>query len=72
MITTGYFFGKKIAYNVEMDALRIKECLCRNCANFKPGEDDNCSIAQSLYSKCVDFDMAMMITRCGSFCLEAV
>lgn len=60
----GFFHGKKVWAHLSMDQLRKSECLCLNCANLKPGEPDNCSIAQSFFEICVRENVALAVTRC--------
>lgn len=56
-------YGNKVWTNETMDNLRKTECLCLNCANMKPG-DNNCPIANTLYQICLADNVAMAITRC--------
>ena len=56
-------YGKEVFVNTTTEALRREECLCLNCENMKPG-DDNCHIANALYKICKKEDIAMAITRC--------
>lgn len=57
-------YGKKVWANPTTESLRRSECLCLNCANLKPGQPDNCHIAQSLYEICVKENIALAVTRC--------
>jgi hypothetical protein len=42
-------------------------CLCYHCLRFKPGEEDNCPIAQALYGLCVTHDLVTPVVRCQHF-----
>lgn len=43
-------------------------CLCwQGCAKFKPGEPDNCPIAQSLYALCVEHGLTTPVGECAEF-----
>lgn len=64
----------ELVANVEMDALRRKECLCLGyCdrandtdAAGKPTPFASCPAAKAIYQVCVEYNMAMMITKCGA------
>ena len=56
--------GKEAWAHPLMDNLRQRECLCLNCANLKPGQPDNCQIAQSYFAGCVKENVALAVTRC--------
>ncbi len=43
-------------------------CLCyQGCIYFKPGQKDNCDIAQKLYQFCVDYSMVTPVWECTIF-----
>lgn len=58
------YFGQEVYVNPTTESLRESECLCLNCGNLKPGQSDNCHIAQALYQICVKENVAFPITRC--------
>lgn len=58
------YYGQKVWVNPTTESIRKEECLCLNCGSLKPGQSDNCPIAQSLYEVCVDRNVAIAITRC--------
>lgn len=60
-------YGKEVWVNPTTESLRRSECLCLNCDNLKPGQSDNCHIAQSLYQICVTENIALAVTRCPLF-----
>lgn len=57
-------YGQEVWVNPTTESIRKEECLCLNCGNLKPGQPDNCPIAQSFYEICVKKNVAMAITRC--------
>lgn len=42
-------------------------CLCYSCTKFKPGQPDNCPLAQGLYDLCVKNDMVTPVWECPQF-----
>ena len=54
-------FGSMVWTNTATDKERKTECLCLNCS-VRP-----CEIAKKLYDICVNYDTAMMMTRCKNF-----
>lgn len=60
-------YGSLVQTHVQMDELRRTECLCRLCDRLKPGREDNCPTAESLYLICRTSDVAMSVTRCPEF-----
>ena len=57
-------YGHEVYVNPVTELMRKSECLCLNCGNLKPGQPDNCHIAQELYQICVKRNVAFAITRC--------
>lgn len=57
-------YGWIVWVNPTTESLRREECLCLNCGNFKPGQDDHCRIAKALYRVCVAANIAFAVTRC--------
>lgn len=57
-------YGKDVWVNPTTESLRRSECLCLNCDNLKPGQPDNCHIAQAFYQICVQDNVALAVTRC--------
>lgn len=60
-------YGKLVWENELFEDQRKGNCLCHTCAKFKPGETDNCPIANKFYKICVDSGCAFILTRCGSW-----
>lgn len=43
-------------------------CLCWHCQRFNPSNrEENCSIANKLYSTCVECDLVTPVARCPQF-----
>jgi hypothetical protein len=61
-------FGNEVWVNPTTESLRRQECLCLNCGRLKPGQPDNCAIAEAFYKICVNANIAIMITRCRMWC----
>lgn len=55
---------REVWVNPTTESLRRTECLCLNCENLKPGQPDNCHIAQAFYQICVRENVALAVTRC--------
>lgn len=60
-------YGIDVKVNSLMEQLRPSECLCLNCASLRPGQADNCQIAERLYHICVGEHVALAVTRCPVF-----
>jgi hypothetical protein len=56
--------GVTVWVNPTTEPIREAECLCFNCADLKPGQPDNCHIAQALYQICLRENVAFPVTRC--------
>lgn len=54
----------------DMDELRKTNCMCLNCANFKPNEEDHCKIASDLFNIAKVHGNAFMMTRCGEWKIQ--
>lgn len=39
-------------------------CLCFVCTRFKPGESNNCSVAQAVFRLCVEYDLVLPVFEC--------
>jgi hypothetical protein len=53
--------------NTSLDEIRREECLCLNCD--RKNEEvpySSCPVSAKLYKVCVDYDMAMAVSRCGA------
>ena len=61
---------ERVWVNPTTESLRRDECLCLNCERLRPGEDDNCPMAQEFFEICKSFSVALMVTRCCEFELK--
>jgi hypothetical protein len=60
--------GVTVAVQSHLKGKHREHCLCyQGCKWFKPGEDDNCFIAQELYEFCVNNNMTTPVFECASF-----
>lgn len=63
----GHLVWTKTAY----EGINGRACLCYGCALFKPNErENNCSIAEEVYKRCVLHGLTTPVTECPKF--EAV
>lgn len=60
-------YGALVKVNTYTDKMRRNECMCLYCTNLKPGQPDNCPAAQKMYDIAVQYDCAMMMTRCKNY-----
>jgi hypothetical protein len=60
-------YGRQVWVSPEIEKLRHEHCLCWNCEKLKPGSDENCRIAATLYAVCRLTDVATPVTRCPEF-----
>lgn len=44
-----------------------EHCLCYHCDSFKPGEPDQCPIAQAIYENCVKFNVVTPVWECPEY-----
>lgn len=42
-------------------------CLCFSCGKFKPGDPDNCPIAEAVFANCVKFGIVTPMWECPKF-----
>lgn len=57
-------YGKKVWEISKIDQIRRDNCMCLHCLKLKPGEKENCQIAQKLFEICQKHGNAMIVTRC--------
>lgn len=50
--------------NTTTDPLRNDLSMCMNCKRLKPGDMNNCNIAQKYYELCKEGGNAFIMTRC--------
>ena len=60
--------GRSMAVIEDHKGTHREHCLCYECANFAPGTEDNCPIAQSLF----EFDVKNGVTTPVFECAEHV
>lgn len=60
--------GKEVAVLAHLRGTHRESCLCfRDCRFFKPGQVDNCEIAQAVYDNCVKFGVTTPVFECPKF-----
>jgi len=60
--------GESVYVISELKGQHRKNCLCFNgCLKFKPGEPDNCPIAQAVYENCVKYNITTPMYECPKF-----
>ena len=55
-------YGQEVLVNPTTESMRKEECLCLNCGDLKPGQPDNCPIAQSFYEICKEKNGLVLVT----------
>ena len=65
---------KYVHHGVEVNVIAAQKgnhrniCLCfQNCKFFKPGQPDNCEIAQANYELCVKFNTVQPMLECPKY-----
>lgn len=53
-----------VAMLVEVAGKHREHCLCYRCRHFKPGQPDNCPIAQAIYETCVEHNVVTPVYEC--------
>ena len=59
--------GVEVAVQVQLRGKHREHCLCWGCEKLKPGEADNCEIAQGLYEHCVKHNLVTPVYECPEF-----
>jgi len=60
--------GRQVAVFKEQQGKHREHCLCfANCLKFKPGQKDNCPIAQATYDNCVKFGTTTPVFECPQY-----
>lgn len=60
--------GSSVAVQPHLKGKHREHCLCfQGCAEFKPGQADNCEIAKEVYANCQAFDIVTPVWECPRF-----
>ena len=59
--------GVEVAVQPGLRGKHREHCLCWHCARLKPGQSDNCEVAQALYVHCVKNDLVTPVYECPKF-----
>ena len=61
-------FGKELAVQEELVGKHRGHCLCwQECIHFKPNEEDNCPVAQSLFEFNKKFGVTTPVWECETY-----
>lgn len=63
--------GATVWVQPELKGKHRDHCLCMVCDKLKPGQPDNCPIAQATYENCVKFGTVTPMWECGKFTEKA-
>lgn len=68
MITSYVHHGQRVSVQYHLQGKHRAHCLCfQGCQRFKPGQPDNCEIAQATYENCVKFGTVTPVYECPKF-----
>lgn len=56
--------GAEVFVFSELKGKHREHCLCFQCKFFKPGEPDNCPIAQATFENCVKYNTVTPVYEC--------
>lgn len=60
--------GESVSVMRHLKGKHRKHCLCwANCVHFKPGDPDNCQIAERLFQLCVDTGIVAPVHECPDY-----
>ena len=59
--------GCNVKVRDDLKGKHRKYCLCMVCANLKPGQEDNCPIAQATFENCVKFNTTTPMFECPKY-----
>lgn len=60
--------GCNVTVRSDLKGRHQEHCLCyAPCEKFKPGQPDNCPIAQAVYENCVKFNIVTPMWECPEF-----
>lgn len=57
----------EVAGFAELRGRHRENCLCYQCDNFKPGQPDNCEIANSNYQQALKYGIVTPVFECPKF-----
>ena len=66
-IVTYEHHGAVVSVRESLQGRQREHCLCYRCGKFRPGEEDNCPRAKTLYDFCVQNDMVTPVWECPVF-----
>ena len=67
-ITKYSHHGQEVSVMRDNKGKHVENCLCwQNCKHFKPGEKDNCRIANLNYALCLAFNLVTPVWECPEY-----
>jgi hypothetical protein len=70
-ITQYQHHGAWVSVQSDLKGKHREHCLCyQGCKKFKPGEPDNCYIAEAILKNCVKFDLVTPVWECPGYDTE--
>jgi hypothetical protein len=59
--------GVEVSVISELKGKHRQMCLCYACRFFKPGQPDNCDIAEANYAVCVKYNVVTPVWECPKY-----
>ena len=60
--------GTEVSVQSHLKGKHREHCLCfQNCKHFKPGEKDNCEIANTNFETCVKYNVTLPVWECPKY-----
>ena len=59
--------GTIVSVRTDLKGKHKEHCLCFQCQEFHPCEDNNCPIAQATFENCVKFNTTTPMWECPEF-----
>lgn len=59
--------GVTVSVISELKGKHRQHCLCYSCAHFRPGQLNNCPIAQTVFETCKMYDLVTPVYECHEY-----
>lgn len=66
-IITYTHHGETMAVRAKLKGTHREHCLCYSCGVFKPGQADNCTTAQTLFTVCQALGLVTPVFECRNY-----
>jgi hypothetical protein len=63
--------GAAVFVRKDLKGRHRDNCLCWSCDKLKPGQPNNCPIAQKLYGLCVEHNLVTPVYECPEFSVKS-